>query len=313
MATTEQLMAQYGVAWFGFDEVGGNVYDKLGLNNYIGTVTGATKTQGWNGEGSAIELSGNPQFISFNSPVIPVGEKTIRFKLFPSSVMKGNATRRLIDCSINNTSGGFSLVLGNDSIRPIIRKNNATYFIDSVNKVNYDQWNDIFISYTGINEKAHLKIGINGEFHNYFINIDDSLAYGNLFIGKMNPLLSVTTTGEFLVGKIDDLQIYNKALSPSDFTQKRLVVKTTDNKNLVLSPNTTRLKKIPNTTEYMMLAQGGVVREIDLAVDRPPIDFTKPTTEYEIVSNSKSVLGKGRMFTIPIGTDFKTAMIEDNY
>lgn len=314
MATTEQLMAQYGVAWFDFDESSGNVHDKLGLNNYVGTVTGATRVGGWNGEGNAVELSGSPQFISFNNPVIPIGEKTIRFKFFPSSVMKGNATRRLIDCSISNTSGGFSLVLGNDSIRPIIRKNNTTYFTDSVNKVNYDQWNDIFISYTGRNENAHLKIGINDEFYNYYMGIDDSPAYGNLFIGKMNPSLSATTsTGEFLVGKIDDLQIYNKALSPSDFTQKRLAVKAVDNKNLVLSPTSARVKEIPNTLEYMMLAQGGVVKEIDSAVDRPPIDFTKPTTEYELVTNNKTPLGKGRMFTIPIGSDFKTAMIEDNY
>lgn len=312
MATTEQLMAQYGVAWFGFDEASGNVYDKLGLNNYVGTVTGTTRTQGWNGEGNAIELAGSPQFISFNSPIIPIGEKTIRFKLFPSSVMKGNATRRLIDCSISNTSGGFSLIFGDDGIRPIIRKNNTTYFANSVNKVNYDQWNDIFISYTGKNESAHLIIGINDEFYNYYMGIDDSSAYGNMFIGKMNPSLSPTTsTGEFLVGKIDDLQIYNKVLSPSDFTQKRLAIKSTDNKNLVLYP--TKIKEIPNVAEDTLLAQGAVIKEIDSAIDRPPLDLTVAVNKYEVANNIFSPSGINKIFTVPLEKQFKTIEIEDNY
>ncbi len=147
-----------------------------------------------------------------------------------------------------------------------------------------------------------------------FIGIYRSIA--NIITPK-NPLrlgyLNVSGYQEWYSGQLDDLQIYNKALSPSDFTKKRLVVKTTDNKNLVLSPTLARVKEIPNTAEYMMLDQGGVVREIDSAVDSQPIDFTKPTTEYELVTNNKTPLGKGRMFTIPIGSDFKTAMIEDNY
>ncbi len=297
MASTEQLMTQYGVAWFGFDEASGNVYDKLGLGSYVGTITGATRTQGWNNEGSAMSFNGSNQYIQFNNSIIPRGKKTVRFKMKSGQTTAG---RILVDYTTTNSIGWFIHVADSKLIAEVYTgvSNIVSYPISD------NLWHDIFISYDGSKLKLY---------------VDEMTSPKQVVdVAEVNWTTTLCRIGSgnnerYYNGQIDDLQIYNKALSPSDFTQKRLVVKTTDNKNLVLSPTSARVKEIPNTAEYMMLAQGGIVREIDSAVDSQPIDFTKPTTEYELVTNNKTPLGKGRMFTIPIGTDYKTAMIEDNY
>ena len=308
-------MRKYGVAWFGFDETSGNTYDKLG-NDYVGTVKGGTRVDGWNGEGSALGATSINQIVKFNNPIIPSNEFSIRFKIkclpntntngqyFLSTFTSSSDQRGLFVAvhDIGYLSAGISTSTGATtwSDYSIIRDNGLL--------IADNQWHDILIS-RGQDFFTIYVINRNKEYKT--ISTGSSSYHGNLNLLNRNDL--VAQAGRFLNGQIDDLQIYNKALSPSDFTQKRLVVKTTDNKNLVLSPTSTRIKEIPNTAEYMMLAQGGVIKEIDSAVDNTPIDFTKTTTEYEIVTNNRTPLGKARLFTIPIGSDFKTAMIEDNY
>ncbi|MGE8038039.1 LamG domain-containing protein [Lysinibacillus sp. NPDC093692] len=307
MATTEQLMAQHGVAWFDFDEASGNVLDKLG-NYYTGTITGATRVSGWNGEGSA--MSGNTiasTVVKFNSPIIPNGAKTIRFKLKVTSNKEGVIVTR----TQGSAGNGLQIGLYNSYLYINLYEKNNLIFGTGLSKIlDINKWYDIMFSWDGTTSTSAVKLYLDEELVSKTTAISNETAVS---IHNMSVLGHYSATGFSFDGQLDDLQIYNKALSPSDFIQKRLVVKTTDSKNLVLSPDTARVKEIPNTTEYMMLAQGGIIKEIDSAVDRPPIDFTKTTTEYEIVTNNRTPLGKGRMFTIPIGSDFKTAMIEDNY
>lgn len=301
-------MSQYGVAWFGFDEASGNIVDKLG-SNYVGTVTGATRVGSWNGEGSSMNFNGNGNKIDTN---LIHSHTSFTYKL-------------KFKCPVNG--GGYMLTAGRQGTSDI---NGYGIFVNkSSGRLELYYWYNsvsgtlILSDYSNYNFKDNI-------WHNLIFNQDATLITvyvddrivgtyrhtSNIILSK-TPLrigyLNVSTFENWFLGQLDDLQIYNKALSPSDFTQKRLAVKTTDNKNLVLSPTSTRIKEIPNTEENTLLAQGGVVKEIDSAVDRPPLDFTKPTTEYEIVTNNRTPLGKGRMFTIPFGTDFKTAMIEDNY
>lgn len=310
MATTEQLMAQYGVAWFGFDETSGNVYDKLG-GNYVGTITGATRVKGWNDNGYSIKSSGINQYVVFNDKIVPNDIFTIRFKIKASpNTSLGSYFLGNIHMGTTNANYGFTLSTTTEYVRYVeATTNGATIncFIDIYGILD-NQWHDIIISK---NPNKLVSIYVDGKPYGSVISTTTFNATNSL--GLLNATSFYSTAGRWLNGQLDDLQIYNKALSPSDFTQKRLAVKTTDNKNLVLSPTSTRVKEIPNTAEYMMLAQGGIIKEIDSAVDSNPIDFTKTTTEYEIVTNNRTPLGKGRLFTIPIGNDFKTAMIEDNY
>ncbi|MFJ7918712.1 LamG-like jellyroll fold domain-containing protein [Lysinibacillus fusiformis] len=310
MATTEELMRQYGVAWFGFDEASGNVYDKLG-NGYGGTVTGAIRVNGWNDNGYSIKSSGINQYVGFNSPIVPHDIFTIKFKIkATSNTSAGSYFLGNVHMGTTNANYGFTLATMTDFVRYIevtTNGNTINCYIDIYGILD-NKWHDIIIA-----KNSNKLVSIYVDEKLYGTVLSTTIFNATNPLGLLNATSFYGQAGRWLNGQLDDLQIYNKALSPSDFTQKRLVVKTTDNKNLVLSPTSARVKEIPNTAEYMMLAQGGIVREIDSAVDSQPIDFTKPTTEYELVTNNRTPLGKGRMFTIPIGSDFKTAMIEDNY
>lgn len=313
MTTTEQLMAQYGVAWFGFDESSGNVYDKLG-NNYVGTVTGATRVQGWNGEGSAMNFNGASNWISFNNRILPFKEKTIKFKV--KTTAGGNILDTYTTSNANsvgyniNISGGACSVAWYTATNPFASSLTIFSSATDINLSN-GKWNEIMFTWTGniedfarlyINDKlvAIAMASASESINNY--------SSQNLSVGARR----FTSYRNWFNGQIDDLQIYNKVLTPSDFEQKRLVIKSESNKNLVLSPISTRIKEIPNTEENTLLAQGGIIHEIDSAVDRPPISLIRTSTEYEIVGNNNSIIGKGKMFTIPIDTNFKTAFIEDN-
>ncbi|MEC1179205.1 LamG domain-containing protein [Metasolibacillus meyeri] len=309
MATTEQLMSQYGVAWFGFDEASGNVYDKLG-NDYVGTATGATRTQGWNGKGSAIKATGTNQIVRFNSKLIDSDEFTIRMKLRANLTTIGSYPFSTCD-SHNSSNRGFGLSLpvigGTGAIRTFYwNGTNSTSNSLTIYNAMDNKWHDIVITKNGSNMFAYCDDELQDKITNAVVMSHTH----NMMLLNMGQYLG--TANRWLNGEIDDLQIYNKALTPPDFEQKRLAVKSESNKNLVLSPTSTRVKEIPNTEEETLLAQGGIIHEIDSAIDRPPIDLTRISNEYEIVSNNKSPLGAGNLFTIPIGNDFKTASIEDN-
>lgn len=301
-------MKKYGVAWFGFDEPSGNVVDKLG-NGYTGIDVTATRAVGWNGDGNSLLFNGTNNSISMNFGSNLTQEVSFKFKFRTSSTKEGYPLATLNDYTKQK---GFAVYIGAKGEVLVRWTRDADVYCFQINAytvtVNDGKWHELFFSWDG-KKGSVAKLYIDEVIIGQSIAEHDNNGHSfNIALGRLSGALTRWYTGE-----IDDLQIYNKALSPFDFTQKRLIIKTTNDKNLVLSPTSTRVKEIPNTAEYMMLAQGGIVKEIDSAVDRPPIDFTKNSTEYEIVSNNKTPLGKGRMFTIPIGSDFKTAVIEDNY
>ena len=311
MATTEQLMEQYGVAWFGFDEVSGNVYDKLG-SNYIGTVSGATRVEGWNGEGYAMSFNGSNQYIQFSSRAIPTGEKSIRCKIKASN--SPNSSWQYVITESNGANLGTLIALNPSGQLCFInyKANNGVtrfYLVSSISIVD-NKWHDILVTWNGTTDEKGVKMYIDNMLQPNNIALSDSL---ETTTSGRNLTIGYSGTTAYFNGQLDDLQVFNKALIPSDFTQKCLAIKSESNKNLVLSSIVTRVKEIPNTEESTLLNQGGVIHEIDSAIDRPPLDLTGISTEYEIVSTNKSSLNNGKMFTIPIDNNFKTALVEDNY
>ncbi|MGE8038030.1 LamG-like jellyroll fold domain-containing protein, partial [Lysinibacillus sp. NPDC093692] len=281
----ETPMRKYGVAWFGFDEASGNVLDKLSNKN-VGTVTGATRVEGWNGKGTAMNLgTGANKSVNFNSVLLPYGAKTIRFK-FKCTTINNQYYIFMSNANGWNSNGWSYQFSGGDgwngTMHMGFKGSNGTYEYPTLSNKNVcdGKWHESIFSLDGGTKGSKWRTYLDGEL------VDErKLSQNEVLFTKNFGIYNIPygTTGNQENLSIDDLQIYNKALSPSDFTQKRLIVKTTDNKNLVLSPTSNRVKEIPNTAEYMMLAQGGIVKEIDSAVDCQPIDFTKTTTEYEIV------------------------------
>ncbi|KOS61406.1 hypothetical protein FJQ98_16865 [Lysinibacillus agricola] len=315
MATTEQLMAQYGVAWFGFDEPSGNTYDKLG-NGYVGEMINIQRPEGWNGSGHSALFNGTSSVMTQTTgknALMPSTEVAIRLK-FKCDVVRATDMYLLSTLSSYTTQKGMSIgIINNGKIHVgwTNAGNKFCFFYNSPDNFNDGKWHDMFLSWDGkINSLVHIFIDdmtkpivvLRSQFAN------DGHTYPNFNLGR-----SAGATTRWYAGQIDDLQIYNKALSPSDFTQKRLAIKTADNKNITLPSTMNRIKEIPNIEENTLLTQGRIIKEIDSATDRLPVDLTKATTEYELVSNTQAALNSNKVFTIPLSTDFKTINIEDNY
>lgn len=313
MATTEELMAEYGVAWFGFDEASGNVYDKLG-SNYVGTVTGATRVQGWNGEGNAMSFDGN-DYISFNNKIIPIGEKSFRFKIKGENktknilyIISSNEGSSENGDAIGITSSGNLIWISNKET-----DNNHRFSLESITNVCDGKWHDIMLSWDGTGDKNAVKMYVNNmkkeETSTTALTLETKSHSNNLHLGCLG---SGSERSRYFNGQIDDLQIYSKALTPADFTQQRIAIKTGNSRILSLSNDECRVKDLPTSNEADLINHSYVWREIDNAVDRG-IDLTQTITEYEIVSETNTSLGAGKMFTIPLPTDFKTIKVEDNY
>lgn len=200
-------MRKYGVAWFDFDELSGSVYDKLG-NNYVGTVSGATRVDGWNGEGYAIAFNGSSQIITMNNPIIPVGEKTIRFKV---KIPSYKTTARLLSNATAITGVGLSIQIVDGKILCVIRGANAKS-IETPMKIETNAFQDIMITFSGSTETDSISFYINeGLVFKSLIGTVEKQGTNNLFIGTDAFYNNVN---EYFQGELDDLQIYNKTPNP---------------------------------------------------------------------------------------------------
>lgn len=305
----EKNLREYGIAWIGFDETSGNYLDKLG-NGFIATPTNITRTMGWNGEGLAASTTKGA--VNLNKR-FDIGPKTFKFKIrcrtvggmimsnYANNTTNGNGIQLLTSADGSVSLGYYMTSFGVDTISLATR-------IDVI-KVN--QWHEIMLTIDNVKD-GFVKIYIDGKLegtsrqHKSQDRVETGLTY---FL--RNSFLTDQYAG-YSDAEIDDLQIYSKVLTPSDFSQKRLAVKTMDNKSIVVSNISTRVKELPDIDEDTLLKEGHIIREIDSAIDKPSIDLTRISKEYELINKTNKILGNGKMFTIPI-TDFKTVTIEDNY
>jgi len=308
-----ELMKKYGVAWFGFDEPSGVVIDKLG-NGYIGTLTNTPpRVAGWNGKGYALSFNGSNQYVQFSNKFIPINEKTIRFKI---KLPLTTAPNTLIFDTCGYAGGnygiwiasvggrlGFSMLQGSG-------KENAIYST----MLNDEKWHDIMIVVESQADSLSImrmyvdeKIVSSRKMN--FSLVQDSTY--NLRLGFDNDGNTGGTLGYFK-GQLDDLQIYNKALAPSDFGLKRLIFQSEEKQVLSISKNSNRIKSFSSVNEDILLKYCYEINEIDNAVDAEQyIDLYKTTKEYEVINTGSTSLGKGKLFTVPLNAQYKTAVIEN--
>lgn len=302
MATLDQLLNQYGVAYFTFDEETGNVYDKIGLNNYVGTVTGATRVNGWNGVGKAMSFNGS-QYILFNNTILPTNDFTIRLKI----KTEATTNQRILNTLSTTSPKGFGLDMVEGTVMAHLYNIDSYIGRVSSQTVNDNKWKDILVSFNTEEKMLYLYV--------------DEVLEGKTFISQpfanganLNIAQAKLGYGGF-VGLIDELQIYNKALSPSDFPKERVAIKSsTKNYTPSLSDMSTRIKEIPNVNSSTLISQGATIQEIKYAIDNSTsFNLEKTIDEYEVASDINTPLGSGKVFTISTTQEFKTISIEDNY
>lgn len=278
MATTEQLMAQYGVAWFDFDEASGDIYDKVGLGGYVGTITGVTRVLGWDGEGNSISFNGTDSKVDTNV-IMNITSFTYRMKIKIPSNGGGYVLTvgRQSPTNTDNIIGyglGISKANGTITVPYWLENASAISLITGSKDLRDNKWHDVLFTQDG----RVVKIYVDDELEGSYTHTADIKSPKNpVRLGYVN----VPTFENWYGGQLDDLQIYNRALSPSDFEQKRLAIKAVDGK--VLTALADRIRELPDMSEPNMLSYGRVVREIDSAIDSAPLSLLKTYTQYEII------------------------------
>ena len=188
------------VAWYPFD---GNASDMSGNGNH-GTVNGATLGTDRHGQtGMAYDFDGVNDKIIVNG-TWPSGNSSRSVSVwYKAPSHKGNIftfgdgllqkARFSVGLNFNNIHGSLGFIgQGSDQIF-------------SVNGL-YDSWNMILLTYDGLLGNLYLNGGILSESFNYILETNGSMP---LIIGSN----SLNRNDEFFLGSIDQVHIYDRALS----------------------------------------------------------------------------------------------------
>lgn len=206
--TVLREMNKYGVAWFKFDEASGNVTDSKGTA--VGTVTGATRVTGVSGK--ALNFNGS-SYVQFNSKVVPIGKKSIRFKIKTNQM--GGRILSHIESATNNGEAIGVFTDGTIWWR-IFNGGSAIIDIKSTVTVVDNEWHDILLTWDGTKSTGGVKIYIDNmntpSNTGTATNLETSTQSRNFTIGA---IWNGTAYSAYFIGQIDELEIYNNVINSS--------------------------------------------------------------------------------------------------
>ncbi|WP_223553108.1 LamG-like jellyroll fold domain-containing protein [Lysinibacillus sphaericus] len=216
MANTKDNLNKYGKAFIGFDEPSGNAMDSIG--GYTGTLYNSpTRVAGWGGKGSAMNFNGSSQYITFNSSIFPIGAKTIRFKF------KRNSPPSSISAILSNAYITVSEHGDQVSIRPsggklgwhsLRASGTARFYIESDINICDGKWHDIMLVWDGTTNNDSVKMYVDDMIIPHKTGTalsQETVQPKNLNIGCA---LNNGTYTSFLIGDLDQIEIYDRAISP---------------------------------------------------------------------------------------------------
>lgn len=225
---TQHNMDKCGVAWWKMDESSGNLVDSKGSNT--GTNVGTTViTSPWyrgrNFNGSS--------YILCDSQVIPLGAKSIRFK-----VKTTNNITSAQDVVLLFNSDGYGI--GGNGIRITHYTGNKIYIAQMVDSssifslvsektINDGQWHDVLFTWDGTLNPNGVKLYID----NMMIPDATSSAISTSVKNASFPLCigararAAGLHDRNFIGQLDEIEIYNDVIDP---IPKYYFIQTNDNK-----------------------------------------------------------------------------------
>ncbi|OXS74273.1 hypothetical protein B1B04_09100, partial [Lysinibacillus sp. KCTC 33748] len=221
MANSKDNLSKYGKAFIGFDEPSGNAMDSIG--GYIGTLNNApTRVTGWNGKGSAMSFNGTNQYVEFNNKIIPLGAKSVRFKIFVNSI-SASGTSTVISNGAWSLKKGFTIsVTSNEGVNVYLFKGvQSAYVVHLSSPITMGEWHDILYTQTPNNLACLYIDGVLVDSKQ--LTDTEHIGDSNLFLGK--PPLD---NANYFSGLLDSLEIYDRVISP--VPDKYLVQHNSDHK-----------------------------------------------------------------------------------
>lgn len=229
LAQVEREMAKSGVAWLRFDEPSGNVTDSKGTA--VGAVTGTTRVAGVNG--NAISFNGISDYVQFASKFIPLGKKSIRFKIKCSTNTipeTGNITVIVGDAQGTPGHGNNIYINVDGSICWASYKAVSGQFrfhlISTINICD-NQWHDVLCTWDGTTNTGTAKLYIDDMTTPHVVataNIAETVTQQyNVTVGK-----SASGNMYYFNGQLDELEIYNNVIDTSPIYISKHLISTND-------------------------------------------------------------------------------------
>jgi hypothetical protein len=203
------------VGWWPFN---GNANDESGNGN-IGTVNGATLTSDRFGNiGKAYRFDGNSNYITTSPIGLPIGNQSRTISSWFNTSTSVIPTNQYPNIQMIN---GYGSGEGGQVIFPqsVTASQGLAWFetgssvnnIFSINRVNDGSWHNIVTTYNGPN--SEVKMYIDGIYQGCTSLLNINTISSNFIIGGC-PWATI-----FFKGFIDDIAIYNRALTQQEVTQ----------------------------------------------------------------------------------------------
>lgn len=202
--------------YFSFDETSGNITDSKGTA--VGTPANVTRVTGWNGQGSALSFNGSgSSYVQFNQKVIPLGKKSIRFKLKLNSTARTDEAMIVMSNVPNTTGYGFQFWFDKNGFLNVAKAYGSSGNWDGrvIGTVDFNdlKWHDVLFTWDGTTSVNGVKLYVDDMLSPNMTSKISSTEVdysNNLILGRHNS----TTTNLRFNGQIDDLEIYNDVINP---------------------------------------------------------------------------------------------------
>lgn len=206
MANSYDNIKKYATSFIGFDEFSGDVYDNIG--NTAGTIYNTpTRVTGWNGEGYAMSFNGTNEYVQMNNPIIPLRNKTIRFKFKKNSnTVYDNDVLLCTSGTSDNTHNGFYLTMVNNIIGFYVVHGGVSVPYSSNIPITDTDWHDFALTVDGNVIKIYVDGVLTAEYDNYSETFTTQKY--NLYIASYHVLGSYNFNGT-----IDSLEFYDRVIS----------------------------------------------------------------------------------------------------
>lgn len=220
------------VAKYSFDnDSGTTVIDSAG--NYNGTAKGTTLVSGWDGNGKARSFNGTSDYIQFNQKIIPVGEKSIKFKI--KTTVKPSEPGAVFISTMESTAtfGTMVGILSNGSL--LFRNSKGTlgtfnFNLSSNKDISDGKWHEILVTWDGTTKEGSVKIFIDDmmtpDTVGTALKEETTSSSYNLKLGGSNTGANHSSPYYFN-GQLDDIEIYSKVIepiNPSEPVQAKLYI-----------------------------------------------------------------------------------------
>jgi hypothetical protein len=207
----------------GYWPFNGNANDESGNGNH-GTVNGATLTTDRNGNAnSAYSFDGNGDYIHVTNNFFDNGSSGWSVSMWSKldeiqNPNNGNSSHILFNTSPHNGTGislnwggssKYAISLGNGA--PATSWNTSIFNAQSIQDITTDSWKYVTLVKSGNGYSLYL----DGIFDNsWIVNTSIVSYFYSMYFGACDPIAS----NEVLIGDIDDIAIYNRALTPAEIT-----------------------------------------------------------------------------------------------